>query len=465
MGSKQFENVVWGTINRYTMLEPGDRVLVGVSGGADSMALLHYLMAIAAEKTLTLGVVHVHHGIRGAEADRDAAFVADFCQKEKIPCLVERVDVPALAKMRGESLETAGREIRQSIFKRVMQEKQYSKLALAHHGDDQAETLVMRLIRGTGLAGAAGIAPVMHRCIRPFLGVRRQDIENYCADQKIDYCQDSTNTSLAYTRNQIRHQVMPLLETCHRGAVDHLIDFTDRSREVADYLNNQIQETQKRLLQIDGPAVRLDIPGWQGEMPFMQNAMLHRALGCAAGSFVDIERRHIDSLAQKLLTPQTTWDMDLPYGVRAARRYQTLIFSKKRQKASFAGPYPITKSQMIFDSRDQMVVTILMKSGTDLKNNQKKKNNSEIILDYGRIKTRLLLRSRCTGDYMILNQGSHKKLKKFFIDQKVDRDKRDTLPLLAMGPEIIWIPGLFCNRRYIADAQSKKIIIIELEKV
>ena len=210
------------TIAQYQMCARGDTIVIGLSGGADSVALLHVMHTLAKEGGWRLQAVHVHHGLRAVEADVDASFSAEMAQRMEIPCQVVFVDVAAEAKRRNMGTEEAGRLLRYQALEQAAGSD--GKIAVAHHANDQAETLLMHLCRGSGMQGLAGMAPVRGNLLRPLLFCSRQEIEAYCLAQGLSYCLDSTNQDMGYTRNRIRHQVLPLLEEIYHGSSAHLAE-------------------------------------------------------------------------------------------------------------------------------------------------------------------------------------------------------------------------------------------------
>ena len=200
---------VLSAIRKYNMIEKGDVIVVGFSGGADSVCLLHFLSIVKDDYDIVLKAVHVNHNIRGEEAERDENFAREFCQKLGVEVISFSVDVPSLAEERGFSEEECGREVRYDCFRKV----KCNKIAVAHTLSDSAETLIFNLTRGTGIKGLCGINPVRDNIIRPLIYCSRQDIENYCKKHSLSYVTDSTNLSNDYTRNKIRNEVIPVLKS------------------------------------------------------------------------------------------------------------------------------------------------------------------------------------------------------------------------------------------------------------
>ncbi len=227
-------------IRRYHMLDKEDRVIAGVSGGADSICLLFMLMKLKEELDLDVLAVHVHHGLRGADADADAEYVRRICDGWGVGLRTFHEDVRKLAGQSGLSLEEAGRDIRREIFLRVRDELGGGKIALAHHQNDNAETLIWNLCRGCGIRGLGGIAPVTGPWIRPLLCLKREEIESYLKNRGISYCTDETNLEDDYTRNRIRRHVIPYLEEqVNRQTVSHMSETMEQMRVLGEYIRQE----------------------------------------------------------------------------------------------------------------------------------------------------------------------------------------------------------------------------------
>ncbi len=311
------------------MIGAGASVLVGVSGGADSLALLHFLHTHAHTLGCSLGVAHLNHDMRGETADADQAFVADFCARRKIPFYAKRMDVVALSKAQGVGVEVGGREARYHFFKEVMDREGYGLLATAHHGNDQAETLIMRLLRGTGIEGAAGIPPVEGVKIRPLLCVSRGEIVAYCQSHDLAYRHDATNDDLHMTRNYLRHRIMPELVGINPSAVTHLSDFCAAAAAYQDFLDHYLDANQDRILGGSATEAALRLEPWLKEEALAQSAFLRRAILQGCGSLVDVEQKHIQGLLALMTENPGNWEYHLPHGGVVRRRYDRVLFNEK----------------------------------------------------------------------------------------------------------------------------------------
>lgn len=458
------------TIRVHQMFESGDRVIVGVSGGIDSMALLHFLWTHADALGIAVMAGHVNHRIRGEAAEDDQTFVTRWCADRGIPALTAAADVPLMAKERKISLETAGRLARRRCFERWQRQTGAAKIALAHHLDDQAETVLMHLIRGAGIQGAAGMRPVAGAFVRPFLQVRREAIEAYAAAQQLPHVEDATNASDAFMRNRLRHQVMPVLTVCNARAAAHIGAFAEQAADWRDAQREILETARERCVTSTDRGIEVALPGWRALPAAVQGALLNRVMAEAAQTAVDFEARHVRMLQEKLAAPATTWDLDLPHHLRARRRYDRLIFSRsgQRRPKPFRGVYVLRRSQRIYDSASgfcfQMrIETAEGSKGT--KNCHKHKFVNEIALDYGKIKSDLVLRGRSPGDRVVLAGVGRQKLKKFLMARHIDRDLRDTLPILAEENRVVAILGLYQDPAYQVSDQTQTKFTLRWEKI
>ncbi|MDO4289425.1 MAG: tRNA lysidine(34) synthetase TilS [Eubacterium sp.] len=458
------ESQILKYISEKNLIQAGDRVLIGVSGGADSLALLYFLHSISQRLCISVAAAHLHHGLRGAAADGDAEFVKDFCLARDIPFYLKAADVSAQAQLGGRGLEEAGREARRAFFAELAAKHGFSKVALAHHQDDQAETVLMRLIRGTGVKGAGGMAPLSTEgsmtIVRPFLCVGKADICAYCDARGLAYRTDATNFEAVATRNKLRLSVMPALEAINPGVKARLCDFSELARGYEDFLEAQVDQAAEALLHREGEGLWVEAAALLPLHPLLQRALLRRCILTIKGSLKEVAYNHIEKPLALLRSQKTVWEAEVPGGLRLRRSYDLLWIEKKRpggKKRGF-GDYPLPQEGRVYFAREGL----LLEMRVFLINNLKElKNSDEKYFDCGKIKGRLHLRGRKTGDYFYAKgmQG-RKKLKDFFIDTKTDREIRDSLPLLACGSEILWSPGRLYNAAYTPDDTTRKILAV-----
>ena len=435
-------------VKKWHMLQKEDSVIAGISGGADSVCLLFMLLKLQKELGFALMAVHVNHGIRGAEAERDEAYVKRLCRQWNVRLKVYRENVPAYAKEHGMTEEEAGRDIRRTCFCKVLKEWGGTKIALAHHENDNVETLLWNLCRGTGIRGLGGIAPVNDVWIRPLLCVKRREIESYLKKRGISYCTDTTNADRRYMRNRIRMDVIPYLEDCvNTESVSHMGKTMERMYELEQYILEEVGQYKE------------SCTGWKNgrriirqteytKIPkALRDNVLHEILCETAGRRKDIEEVHIQML-RDLFTKQVGKRIDLPYGVTAIRTYEGVRFEKNIPEASYAGDENELFSIRVFD-REPGNVTFPEKIYTKW-------------FDYDIIKNTVKIRHRIAGDSIVINRyGGRKKLKQYFTDQKVPQEDRDKIWIAADGDEVLWIVGYRQSQKYQITEKTTKILEIQ----
>ena len=298
------------------MFPPGGGVLAAVSGGADSAALLQALVLLSERlDTGSIGVVHVHHGLRGPEADRDAAFAERLAQSRGLPFFLSRVDAAALAREGGLCVEEAGRNARYAFFERVRKEEGFARVAVAHTADDNAETVLMFLLRGAGPRGLAGISPLSGNIARPLLSLSRRHVLDFCAQEGLDFFEDSTNLDLGYLRNRIRRELLPLIARDYNpAALDSLNRLASLMREEEDLLESLVSEALGRALAARSErAASLSLQALRREHPALRRRMVRAAVALVKGDLRRLSFSHVAAVLA-LSEGKTT---HLPCGVTA----------------------------------------------------------------------------------------------------------------------------------------------------
>ena len=435
-------------VKKWHMLQKEDSVIAGISGGADSVCLLFMLLKLQKELGFALMAVHVNHGIRGAEAERDEAYVKRLCRQWNVRLKVYRENVPAYAKEHGMTEEEAGRDIRRTCFCKVLKEWGGTKIALAHHENDNVETLLWNLCRGTGIRGLGGIAPVNDVWIRPLLCVKRREIESYLKKRGISYCTDTTNADRRYMRNRIRMDVIPYLEDCvNTESVSHMGKTMERMYELEQYILEEVGKYKESCTGLKNGRRIIRQTEYTKIPKALRDNVLHEILCETAGRRKDIEEVHIQML-RDLFTKQVGKRIDLPYGVTAIRTYEGVRFEKNIPEASYAGDENELFSIRVFD-REPGNVTFPEKIYTKW-------------FDYDIIKNTVKIRHRIAGDSIVINRyGGRKKLKQYFTDQKVPQEDRDKIWIAADGDEVLWIVGYRQSQKYQITEKTTKILEIQ----
>ena len=327
MPLSRFSYEVFRYMKSYDMVEENGHVLTGLSGGADSVCLFLCLKEISAVWPFQLSAMHVAHGIRGEEAEEDARFAKALAERFQVPFQLCHVDAPRVASEQGLSLEEAARNLR---YGKLWEEaaKTGARIAVAHHMDDQAETVLFQLIRGSALKGLCGMQPVSGELIRPFLFLTREKIEAQLSACGESYRIDSTNADTAYARNRLRHTILPELSRINGGTVTHLARLAEEAGEIEDYLELQTNQAVLGTVRQEGNAVVLTISALLSLPELIKDRVLYHAIALCAGEKKDIGKVHVSYLKQLLLA-EGGKRIELPHGVRAKKIAGTVILKKE----------------------------------------------------------------------------------------------------------------------------------------
>lgn len=469
-------------MKEYQMVEKGDTVIVGVSGGADSVCLLCMLADISSEWGLNLVAVHINHGLRGEEAKRDEEYVIELCEKLEVSLELYDRRVNQIAKERKQSEEEAGRDIRREILEEVCRKYKGQRIALAHHADDNGETMLMNLFRGTGVKGLCGILPVAGLYIRPLLWMRRKEIEDFLKERGIAFCTDSTNLELNYTRNKLRNHVISYVEDeINEKAVDHMNQTMEGLREVEAYLQD---ETKKAYIQTVslwkdedadyGVYITIQKEAYEKLSHAIAVRVIYEAIVKTAGKAKDIGKVHVDAV-EELMNNQVGREVHLPYDVKAKRTYQGVVLAVMDSKTLAGAAQQVKEKE---DNVDLEEIELLIPGVTMASPNCRiecrvfdlpekcafpEKAYTKWI-DYDTIKNKLVLRSRRAGDRIsVYADGKSQKLKQLLINEKIVASKRDDMLLIADGSEIVWAVGLRMSSRYQIKEFTNKVLEIRIQ--
>lgn len=453
--SRKIEHKLQRYIEKHELLKKGDEVVIGVSGGADSMMLFHYLYSHQEQYGIQIKVAHVHHGIR-QEAEGDALYVEEVCKRWKVPFYRHNCNIKELAKTRQMSEEEVGREERYNFFISLLNHN--GKIATAHNMNDQAETLMMRFIRGTDIKGLGGISPKRGEIIRPLLCLTRDEIESYCKAYDLNYKDDHTNFLPIYTRNKIRLQCMPYIQKeLSPGVIRTLGEHSELYREEEDFLREHTEGLFKACSNMENDTIQLQIQLLKTYHSYMQKRIIMLAIYTFTHHGKNITSKHIESVVG-LLYGQSGKEVHLPYETIVTREYDTLIFKKEHiQKKAYSYLLHMGR-QYIKEANFEIDLRIV---GSE-RIQQKAENIYTKYIDYGKMKNDFCIRTRQPHDYIQLGMGS-KKLKKLFIDEKIPKAERDYVPLIAVGDEIVWVVGSNkLNTSYYVTDQTTQILQIQI---
>ena len=443
----------------------GDRMLACVSGGADSVCLLVLAAEIGAEDGLAPEAVHVNHGLRGAEADADEELVRQLCEERGVPLHVVRADVAGEAEARHLSLEEAGREVRYRVFLKTAVERNICWILTAHHMNDNAETVLYRLCRGTGLSGLAGIPAVRElaegiRVIRPLLSCSHEEICEELRARGVAWREDASNEEGCYARNVIRGQVMPVLEArINERSAEHIAAAAQALREVWEYLGAEAEGfLAEKTVREDG-ALCVDAQELAALPAALAVEVLRRMIGETCG-LRDVGAVHLEAV-RSLAGARTGAKVSLPGGGYAERAYEKIAV-RRGEEAQAPAPRAVTVPGR-YELPDGQVLVLERK--TLEKGDTFPKIPCETWLDYATINDAIFLRSAQEGDWLVCDREGHKKsLNRWFIDQKVPRAKREKMPVLACGSHVLWIVGERASMACMVTDTTREVLAARVER-
>lgn len=456
------------TIARRSLIESGDKIVAGVSGGPDSVCLLHVLHSLSAKINIKVFAIHINHGLRGDESDADEAFTQKMCDKMGIYLRSLAFDISEASRKEKVSLEEAGREIRYREFERYASEIGAAKIAVAHNKNDQAETVMMNILRGAGLKGMAGMDYQRGRIIRPLLDISRHDIEKYCEENNLSYRIDSSNLKAEFTRNRLRLETIPGINKSFG------VDLTETLHRMASILKNDSSFLEEAALkafngcfsEYGNNYVALNIKGIRNLHPALFSRVVLIAVSRIKGDLKDIGSKHIEDIIELVNKGRTGSVIQLPENIRAGISYNLLKFYTEKIKLKNAFSYELKIPGLTYISETAAYIdaSIGSRSSEVDKYMRISYNSLEQFFDYDRLKRGINIRNRQEGDiFAPFKSRGTKKIKEYFIDNKIPRDKRDEIPLITMGSEVVWIIGYKISDKFKVTENTKTILRLKYE--
>jgi len=442
-------------IRQQNLIHPGDLVVAGISGGPDSMALLNILIQLCPQLNFKVVAAHLNHGLR-PEAAAEEKFVSDYCRMASIPFYSHQADVQEIAAREKKSLEEAGRDCRYQYFFELAAKLGATRIATAHHRDDNAETVLLNIIRGSGIKGLRGIRPVNGIIIRPLLCVTKNQIESYLAENSIEYCIDMSNYSTDYLRNRIRHNLLPLLKQDYNPRiVDSLNQLADIAAAENDAMETETAHFWEELIiKQETDEIILDAHRILQLHPAFQRRITMKALAVMQGenSWDATDVKLVTNLLNK---PGSTRRIQLKKGLYVKKVYEQIIFTRTLpEKTAFS--YKVSVPGQVYIKETGQKYSFQLLERKDFK-----PQVGNFYLDYDKIKGELYLRSRQPGDVFCPRgmQGT-KKIKDYFIDLKVPQAERDQIPLLATEQKIYAVLGFRIAQDAAVDETTTRILLI-----
>lgn len=452
------------TIEENSMICEGDKVIVALSGGPDSMSLLHALIAIKDRYKLQLYAAHVNHMLRGEDSDNDEVGCKEFCDKYGVAFFVKRIDIHSMAKERNVSHEMAGRDARYEFFMELKNKLKANKVALAHNLNDQAETILMRMMRGSGLEGLVGIKPVREEIyIRPLINVSRLEIEDYCHKNKLPARVDKTNFENIYSRNRVRLELIPYIEKNFNKDIINTLDRMSNIIKVdEDYINENVVNFFQKYCDVKEDRVIIYSDAFKLHTAILTR-IIRKAICEIRGSMYNLEYVHIENIisVQKGDTGKFT---RVSKNLEARNVYGNIeilnIINDKNNIRLLNSPLNIGENYI-----EELGFKVSIKIIDKIDKTKVKGNHSTKYFSYDKPFSNITLRYRREGDrFTSIGMKGSKKLKDLFIDMKIPRENREQIPLLCFDDEISWIIGYRTSEKYKVHDETKKILKVTIER-
>ena len=441
------------------MLKGGETVLVGLSGGPDSVCLLTVLHRLKDAFNLTLHAVYVDHNLRPGETPAEIAYCIKLCDDMKVGFRVKSIDVKGYVKEHGGNKQEAARDLRYRAFHEAALESRADRIGLAHNADDQVETVFLRLIRGTGASGLAGMPAKRGPVIRPLLEIERKDIEAFLGYEKIPYVVDSSNLKTDYFRNRFRLMIMPELKKMNPNLIQGMNNTVSILQEEERYLGVIVTKTlMKMISRKTDSRIELFLTPMESMDIVILRRLLRRALDETEG-LRGISFGHIEDIIRLVKEGSSGDRIYLPKGIRVIKDYSLLVITSERPGtiASYEMDVP---GEVAIIGAGVVIKTAIEEEGEDFGDGR-----TSVLLDAGTMNFPLKIRSRRPGDcFFPYGFGKRKKLQDFFVDEKVPRDERDSIPLVLAGDDVIWVAGYRADDRYRVTGSTKKFLRLVIVK-
>lgn len=448
------------TVQKHHMLAHGDHVLIGLSGGPDSVCLLTILNKLKHELGVHLSAAYIDHGLRPDETPYEIDFCRDLCNSLGMPFITRSIDVKSYVKERKLNKQEAARELRYRVLNEIAAETAANKIALGHNAGDQAETIVMRLFRGTGPSGLSGIPPVRRHIIRPLIEVERIEIEKFLEDEGMGFVIDSSNLKHEYLRNKIRHLIIPAIKNINRDITKTLSRTADIFRDEERYFEIIVTKTMMRLITRKTDKT---IELFLGPLEAMDTVILRRVLrraidetkGLHGISFI-----HIEEIISLIKSGKSGDRIYLPKDIRVIKGYSTLIITSEK---------PAKLDTCVMDNHGEVVLKeALMVIHSQVINIDElgdfRGGRKVVAIDCDKVHFPLTIRGRLHGDFFYpAGFGKKKKIQDYFVDEKIPRDERDAIPLLISDNNIVWVIGYRLDERYKVDKDTKRVLKLEIK--
>jgi tRNA(Ile)-lysidine synthase len=466
MASRKFTDKVIATCRRYSMIKGGEHILVGLSGGPDSVCLLSVLQRVREQFKLRMSALYIDHGLRPGETEKETEFCRNLCSGLSIPFIAKGIGIRSYAKEQKLNIQEAARQLRYRTFDEAALEINARLIALGHTADDQAETLLMRLFRGSGPTGLAGIPPVRNHIIRPLIEVRRKEIEDFLETERIPYIVDSSNLKEDYLRNKIRRSLMPIMQEYNPDIIGTLSKTALIFRDEERYFEILVTKTlMKMISRKTGSRIELFLAPFEIMDKVLMRKVLRRAIDATHGlrgiSFI-----HIEDIIELIKQGKPGDRLFLPKGIRVIKEYATMVLTS--DPPAVLSDYSLAvPGETILKEAGVLIKASLADSGEPAAGTDDMALwISQGIFDADRLRLPLQVRPRKDGDcFYPSGFGRKKKLQDFFVDRKIPRDERNRVPLILSGDDIIWVVGYRGDERFRVTEETKNILKLEVKKI
>ncbi len=459
-----FEKVL-STINKHELIQKGDKIVVGLSGGPDSVCLLHILSRLKEELDLEIYAAHLNHQIRGIEAQKDAFYISKLCEEMGITFFIKSINVPEYCEKNGVSIEEGARKLRYEMFYEIKNNTRANKIAIGHNLNDQAETILMRMMRGTGLQGLKGIEYIRDGVIiRPILNIERNDIEEYCKQNKLNPRIDKTNLESIYTRNKIRLELIPYMkDNFNSNIIESIVRMGNSLRSDNDYIESEALMKFKEVSNIKSDSVEINLKPYINLHNSMKVRILRNSIKHILGDTNFIDQRHIDDIIELEDESKIDKVINLPRGIYVYRKKNSIILTNKEiviEEIEFC--YNIPSNGFI---KVKEIGTIIETQVVSINKYKRSKSDKSCNwFDFNKIKGGIVVRNRRSGDKIKLSGGS-KKIKDLFIDIKIPKEDRCKVPVIADDQGILSVGNFRNSENYKIDEETKEVLKVSFKKL
>lgn len=459
------------TIKKYSLISQNDHILIGLSGGPDSVCLLKILSLLKDEFDIKISAAYIDHGLRAEEILYEKRICHDLCNSLNIPYIEKSIDVKNYIEKTGINKQQAARELRYSAFYDIATYINANKIALGHNADDQAETIIMRILRGAGPTGLSGIPPIRFYkknfngykvyIIRPLIEIKRTDIEKFLQKEKLIFAIDSSNLKDEYLRNKIRHFVMPFFKKINKDIVKTLCKTADILRDEERYFDLTVTKSLMKLISRKSDEhIELFLSPLESMDTVLMRRVLRRAIDETIG-LKGINFYHIEEIINLIKWGKAGDRLYLPHNIRVIKGYSNLVLTCRRPQK--VAPFLLNLQEESILKESSIVLQSDLLDINNLKDYGDGKKSAS--LDFDKLRPPLKIRGRRNGDFFYpLGLGKKKKIQDFFVDEKIPRDERDSIPLLVdSSNNIVWIVGYRVDDRYKVDKNTKRVLKLTIK--